>query len=337
MQDAGQHGHHGGQLQSLPNSGDSSMDPASLFLVLQPTPVVVERHTVEWRGGLLPLVLPMAGLSAKQRAQLLLTNGSIDLDARVTAALDAGLTDEAWSLVIRTPGPINRSIGLQLVLAGWAAREQLRLGLPATPSAIQIFSPDGKGGEKIDATTVMSTTYDMLSALSWPRWAGPVVVVIGDLAAKDPIPGLPRLARPALPIIRLGEPTIGVTRNEQLGAELTRLTLELQSPPKNGWPAWLTVGLIEVAKAKIRGGIASPSPLKMHSIRQRAGTAGIATLLVAAKPDAELAGAVCAYLVHTRRRPLLGKLFDLIRGGAQSEGALRIVYEATPETLIEER
>lgn len=313
------------------------MDPASLFLVLQPTPVVVERHTVTWRGGLLPLVLPMAGLSAKQRAQLLLTNGSIDVDARVTAALDAGLTDEAWSLVLRTPGPINRSIGLQLVLAGWAAREQMRLGLPATPSAVQIFSLDGKGRETTDAATVMSTIYDMLSALSWPRWAGPVVVIIGDLATKDPIPGLQRLARPALPIVRLGEPIIGITRNEQLGAELTRLTLELQSPPKNGWPAWLTIGLSEVAKAKMRGGIASPSPLKMHSIRQRAGTAGISALLVAVKPDSELSAAVCAYLVHSRRRHLLGKLFDLIRGGAQSEGALRIVYEVTPEIFIEER
>ncbi len=316
------------------------MDPASLFLILQPTPVVVERHTVTWRGGLLPLVLPMAGLPAKQRAQLMLTNGNMDLDARVTAALDAGLTDEAWSLVIRTPGPINRTSGLPMILAGWAAREQMRLGLPATQQAIQLLNENGQEEGKFssaDSTKVMGTISDMLSALSWPRWAGPVVVVIGDLAAKDPLSGSQRLVRPALPMVRLGELTAGTTRNEQLCAELTRLALELQSPPKNGWPAWLTVGLSEVAKSKIRGGIASPSPLKMHSIRQRAGTAGITTLLTATKPDAELAAAVCAYLVHSRRRHLLGKLLDLTRGGAQSAGALRVAYELTPEILIEER
>lgn len=316
------------------------MDPASLFLILQPSPVVVERHAVEWRGGLLPLVLPMAGLTAKQRAQLMLTNGNVDLDARVTAALDAGLTDEAWSLVIRTPGPITRTIGLQTLLAGWAAREQLRLGLPATQQAIQLLDANGQEGGKFnsaDSTKVMSTISDMLSALSWPRWVGPVVVVIGDLAAKDPLPGRQRLVRPALPIVRLGELTAGTSRNEQLGAELTRLALELQSPPKIGWPAWLSVGLSEVAKAKIRGGIASPSPLKMHSIRQRAGTAGISALLMAEKPDPELSAAVCAYLVHSRRRHLLGKLLDLIRGGAQSEGALRVAYDLTPKILIEER
>ena len=316
------------------------MDPASLFLVLQPTPVVVERHAVEWRGGLLPLILPMTGLTAKQRAQLMLTNGNLDLDARVTAALDAGLTDEAWSLVIRMPGPITRTIGLQTILAGWAAREQMRLGLPVTQNAIQLLSENSHGGapfDSTDSTKVMSTTHEMLSALSWPRWAGPVVVVIGDLAAKDPIPGRQRLVRSSLPIVRLSELTGGTTRNEQLSAELIHLMLESQSPPKNGWPAWLSLGLSEVAKAKTRGGIASPSPLKMHSIRQRAGSAGITALLVAAKPDPELSAAVCAYLVHSRRRHLLGKLLDLIRGGAQSVGALRVAYDLTPEILIEER
>jgi hypothetical protein len=55
------------------------------------------------------------------------------------------------------------------------------------------------------------------------------------------------------------------------------------------------------------------------------------------KPDAELAGALCAPLVHTRRRHLLPHLLDLLRGGAQSAGAIQVAYGLTLQQLTEER
>jgi hypothetical protein len=75
----------------------------------------------------------------------------------------------------------------------------------------------------------------------------------------------------------------------------------------------------------------------MLGIRQRAGAAALGELLLDDTPDAELAGALCAPLVHTRRRHLLAKLLDLLRGGAQPAGAIQVAYGLTLQQLVEDR
>lgn len=311
------------------------MDPTALFLVLQPTPVTVDRHAVTWRGGLVPVVLPLSSLPAKPRARIVLGHDSIPLELRVATALEAGLTEEAWALVVRTPGPVTRSLSLDLALANWAAQELARLGLPASRDAVLVLTANGRPATGLDPATALGVTRDMLSALAWPRWSGPVVVVADDLGARDPMPRQQRIVRPALPMLRVERASEQVSRSELLAVELTRLTMGLEAAPASGWPAWLRVGLEEVAKAKVRG--EGPSPLKMLAVRQRAGANALAELLLDPTPDADLAGALCAPLVHTRRRHLLSNLLDLLRGGAQSAGAIQRAYGMTLQQLTEER
>lgn len=311
------------------------MDPTALFLVMTPTPVTVDRQAITWRGALVPVVLPLGALPLAPRARLVLAEDALPLDLRVGTALDAGLTDEAWALLLRTPGPVTRSVGLDLVLGAWAAREQARLALPATRDALLVLTASGRPLPGIDAAIAFNATREMLSSLAWPRWVGPVVVVAEDLGDRDPMPGRRLLARPALPMVRLDAPAERTSRGELLGVELTRLVLALEQPPARGWPAWLRIGLEEIAKAKVRG--EGPSPLKMLALRQRAGANALAELLLDPTPDAELAGALCAPLVHTRRRHLLVNLLDLLRGGAQSAGAIQVAYGLTMQQLTEER
>jgi hypothetical protein len=230
---------------------------------------------------------------------------------------------------------VTRGVGLDLVLAGWAAREQARLALPAGRDAILVLTANGRPIPGMDAAIALGATREMLASLAWPRWVGPVVVVAEDLGARDPMPGKRFLPRPALPMVRLDSPNDHVTRGEQLSVELTRLVLALEQAPTNGWPPWLRTGLEEVVKAKVRG--EGPSPLKMLGIRQRAGANALAELLLDPTPDPELAGALCAPLVHTRRRHLLVNLLDLLRGGAQSAGAIQVAYGLTLQQLTEER
>jgi hypothetical protein len=311
------------------------MEAAALLAVLQREPLLIDRHVVVMRGAFAPVILPLDGLAPGSRARLMLSHEGVPLDVRVGAALEAGLTEEAWALVMRSPGPLTRSVGLDLVLAGWAAREQARLGLPATRDQTLVIATTPRPPHGLESAIAMSTTREMLAGLSWPRWSGPVVVVVGEVGERDPAPGRARIARPALPIVRLPERPAGTTHGEQLCRELTGLMLDLEAPPTGGWPAWLRLGLMEVVQAKMRG--EGPSPLRMHAIRQRAGLPAIGALLDSTTPDAELAMAVCAPLVHTRRRHLLGNLLDLLRGGAQSEGAIRVAYGLTLERLLEER
>lgn len=311
------------------------MDPTALFLVMHAKPLTVDRHAVVWRGAFAPVVVPLDGLPLPARARLVLGEDALPLDLRIGTALDAGMTDEAWSLLLRSPGPMTRSVGLELVLSGWAAREQARLALPAARDALQVLTANGRPVPGLDAAIALGSVREMFVSLAWPRWIGPVVVVADDLGAHDPLTGRHLVARPALPMLRLGQAGEHLTRSELLGVELTRLVLALEQAPADGWPAWLRLGLEEVAKAKVRG--EGPSPLKMLGIRQRAGTNALAELLLAAKPDAELAGALCAPLVHTRRRHLLNNLLDLLRGGAQSAGAIQVAYGLTLQQLTEER
>jgi hypothetical protein len=311
-----------------------TMDPAITLTALGDQPVVIDRATGELRGALLPVLVPLPALSPAMRASWLLPHDDIDLAVRVSAALEAGIERPAWTLIAHQTNPL---VGrLELVLNLWCARELARLGLPGRQNGwLLVIATPAPAGLESDATLALASVREMLSSLNWPRWSGPLLLVAGQPGASDPAPGRDLLIRPAMPVLRLRTPAAGTTPAEDLAARLSTVTLELTGPPERGWPAWLQVGLEEVAKAKVRG--EGPSPLKMLALRQHAGAEALTALFGSATPDRELCEALCAALVHTRRRPQLPNLLDLLRHGVDGPGALRLAYGLTIDQLVNER
>ena len=316
----------------MPGIDESRMDLAAPFIPFADQPAVITHQTAFLRGAWLPLALPLAAVPAGPRARWLLARSELPLDDRIDAALSAGLDEEAWKLVIRAAAPVSGR--LDLVLGAWAARELARLQAPAANGPVLVIADREQGRSGLDATTALVSARETVALLPWPRWSGPLLVVIGKPGARDPAPGLDLIIRPTLPVIRLS-PVPGSTPGEALAARICMLALDLTAPPTGGWPPWLRLGLAEVAKAKARG--EGPSPLRMLEIRQHAGVDALRQVLTDRAPDPQLAMAVCAPLVHTRRRHLLPNLLDLLRGAGDSEGALRVAYEFTPETLAQDR
>lgn len=307
--------------------------PASLT-VLDQRPAVIIGETALLCGAAGPIAIPLACLPPVPRAQWLLARPEVALDRRVGAALTAGLIDQAWTLVIQAAEPIGHDRRLAAVLDAWSVHELARLALPAGRDPLMMITADDANRQRLDSAIALGSVREMLSFLPWPRWTGPVLVVVGDVGGRDPAPGKPRVVRPAIPVVRVRAQD-GATPSEALAAALAELTLDLTAPPSAGWPAWLRVGLMEVAKAKTRG--EGPSPALMLDRRQQAGRALLANLLTDPKPDPTLAMALCAPLVHSRRRHLLPNLLDLLRGGAGGEGAIRIAYGLTLDQLATER
>ena len=314
---------------------DNPMDAAALFIALSTEPTVIDSHALSLRGGMTPIILPIAGLAPVTRARFIVHHDALPLENRVAAALEVGDTESAWQLIIRSAGAANRNPALDVLLNRWAAQELARRKLTAPRDVILLLSTNDAVRRTMDVAIAHSTVHEMLSGIHWPRWSGPLIVVVGDMGERDPYPDQERIVRPVIPLVRMSETTPGMTPREVLCVRMTELALALEAPPAQGWPAWLTVGLNEVVKAKMRG--EGPSPIKMLSIRQTAGLKALEQLLTDEKPDAALAMALCAPLVHSRRRQLLGNLLDLLRGGAASPGAIRVAYGLTLAQLLEER
>jgi hypothetical protein len=74
----------------------------------------------------------------------------------------------------------------------------------------------------------------------------------------------------------------------------------------------------------------------MREVRHAAGAAGIAATLTAREPDEHLAEALCVPLLHPSTRKHFSALLDLLRNGAGSEGALRVAYGLTPQSLVDD-
>jgi hypothetical protein len=256
----------------------------------------------------------------------------VDLEVRVSAALTAGLEDDTWRLLARNPRPLIAIGHLDVVLSTWAARELARLKLPAATGPVLVVANPEPPHLATDAVAALADTREALPTLPWPRWSGPVVIVVGAAGAADPAPGQDLLARPALPVIRY-RPTNQETAREHLGARFCELSLRLTAPPAAGWPPWLSLGLAELVKARIRG--EGPSPQKMLELRQQAGRDDLRRLLSEAAPDPRLALALCTPLAQTRRRHLLPNFLELLRNGAGAEGAIRVAYGLTLEQLLE--
>ncbi len=292
------------------------MDPGLAVTCLGPPAILIEQ-TLLIPGALAPFPLPLAGLPARTRADLLHATPDVDLPMLVDSLLAAGDQAEAWRVVLSQPKDADR---LTSTLLTWSAREQARLGLPiAKGHLIPLSAPPGSDG-------AVATTSALLAAAPG-RWFGPLVVAGVD-APFAPLERPGQLVRPALPALRLAK---AATRSA-VADGTARLILALSRPPAGDWPTWLTDGCAGLAVALDRDGLVSPQA--MQARRQAAGAPAINALLEGRRADPALATAVVAYLLHERRRTRLASLLDLLRSGASSPGAVRIAYDLTSEQLV---
>ncbi len=310
------------------------MDPSLALIPLSTQPPVISEHAALLAGVFLPVVVPLPWLSAESRARWLLANDAASLSQRVTAALAAGMTAAAWAELADRMTPANADPALELVLARWAAGESARLGLPAGATVVVGIEPARIPSATRDVRAAYEDVANLLATLGWPRWSGATVIVVGagdhaGLAAGDDA-----IVRPALPIMRIAADR--PLRVAAAGA-LCRMSLRLSVPPAAGWPTWLEVGLVGIVEAKAAGGDQRPSPIAMLAVRQQAGIERIAETLRSATPDPTLATAICAPLVHSKRRWLLPNLLDALRNGVESAGAVELVYGLDAEDLVRER
>lgn len=290
--------------------------------------MVVTADSAVMPGTFVPLVLPLAALPPDLRARWLLDHPQAAPWQRVEAALVAGQTERAWGLLRHSSDAVLLDRRYEVPVQAWIAEERQRLGCPGGAADILVRQDRAwKAGEAALGLGLRDSR-EVLVALPWPRWLGPILVV-------DPADSLwpgEALRRPALPLLAL-EP--GHPPREAMARASADLALHLSGEPDQGWPAWVRTGTLGVCAAVARG--EGPSPRAMHARRQEAGPAGITACLAAPTPDADLATAICAYLLHSARRHRFNHLLDPLRHGADAGTALRIGYGLGVEDLVERR
>lgn len=291
------------------------MDPAAALLLISLQPARIDPDAALLRGAFLPMMIPLDGLPVATRAAWLLKADRVPAGRRVAALLAADRATDAFRLANALQQPIAGELGL--VLSAWASQEQQRLGLPSGDGVVVDLAPGDSGTLEHDVRQTLASVTGTLP-LTWPRWAGPLVVVGRD-AARDPIPGLTWLARPALPILRCNHHERGA-----IAADLVGLALALSAPPAQGWPVWLRRGLAEACARRAQGQTASPRDMRQD--RQAAGATALGAMLTAAHPEMPLALAVASLLIQPEYRQNFPSFLDLVRNGASSEGALRVAY-----------
>jgi len=309
------------------------MDP-TLALHHAETPALITLHAALLPGMAAPTIIPLQALPPAVRAQWVIADAKAPLSVRVAAALDIGRNADAWALLRRRHEPITTDVALSRVLSDWLTRETTRLGLPSGRTEMIDLSGPSPVATSDEAVLALTDVRTVLSALAWPRWLGPVLVV-GPDDARYMVPTLPCLSRPVLPVIRLEHPAAGRRRRADAAGILALVALDLSAPPIAGWPAWLRVGCAEVAKAVARG--EGPSPRAMLARRQHAGAAAMRALFTATEVDPALAMAVCAPLLHSQRRHLLGNLLEPLRHDTDAESAIAIAYGLSIDALLTER
>ena len=106
------------------------MDPASLLQIAADRPAYLDDRQVTFVGSLAPIHMPLAWVPAGNAGRWALEDVTLPFTTRVQLALAADLTNESWAAISRELRGRNMSGGLERVLAVWAGREQVRLGLP---------------------------------------------------------------------------------------------------------------------------------------------------------------------------------------------------------------
>jgi hypothetical protein len=293
----------------------------------------LDGYAMCWPGAFLPMVVPLACLPLRLRAQAL--NGSSEalLGTRVAAYLDAQEPDAAWQLLAHCTDPLTVPPGVDNALQLWGAKTLADMGLVAGRTAVLVIASSQTSSDEghrlqTEATQALLAVQGVLATAAWPRWIGQVLVVVGSQA----IAGLPAttslLIRPALPAVRIPEQALRGT----IARRLCVLALALNAPPATGWPAWLSIGLAEISAARADDVLVSPHAMLL--VRQAAGTTGLEAMLSSGSPDPQLCLAMAALLVHPARRANLPSLMDLLRNGATSQGALQISYSLSLEDLV---
>ena len=123
-----------------------------------------------------------------------------------------------------------------------------------------------------------------------------------------------------------------------IAGRLASLALGLASPPAQGWPPWLRLGVPRVAA--LIGSGQGASPKEMLQRRQEAGGPALSAMLqerVVGGVHAELAEAVVAPLLSQRRREHWGSFLDLLRLGKPAQAALAEAYGLDLERLLNDR
>ncbi|MDA3959927.1 MAG: hypothetical protein PF961_03985 [Planctomycetota bacterium] len=290
----------------------------------------MDQHQASCRGAWMPIHVPLGWLDTETRAEWLVTSEGVPLPMRVRAALEAKRENDAWHLLRGLGGSAMSNMHLSATLGMWAARRQAQLRLPATGEPVIMPAEGRERRHEHLAVAALRDAQSMFSSLLWPRWAGPAVLVSGDQAFGALASDEAMLPRPALPLVRIPADIPEGSLREEMAARWCALILAIEAGDAT-WPAWLVRGMDGVARAKARG--EGPSPRAMQAKRSAAGSDGLRRCLLTAEPDPELATAICAYLVHSRRVSHLPALLEALRNGADSLTALEIAYAATLNKL----
>ncbi len=334
-------------------------------------PAVITAQVVVLRGAVVPIVLPLAGLPPALRLALVESHPEVGIEARVGAALAAGQPEIAWRDLAGEAQPLSALGHCDDLLTRWAGDEAARVGLPAGRTGVLVVGAPATGRPQEASSGALGVVQELLASWPWPRWYGPVVVVVdaapggagdatsasatdgavwsplrpnGTLDANGPplvasaallasFPGdATMVARPALPLVRVSG--AGDLRGACAGA-FAELALATGAPPPGGWPAWFTRGVVDLAAAKGRDQFVSPR--HQQELRAAAGTAGLAALFADRHPDPGLSVAVVAFLLHPTRRKHLESFCALLRQGASTAGALRVAYGVELADVISQR
>ena len=182
------------------------MDLGTLNSSLPPTPAEITAQVVVLRGAFVPIVLPLAGLPPDLRLSLVESHPGLGMEARIAAAFAAGKPELAWQHLATEPQPLSAVGHVDDLLLHWSADESVRLGLPEQRTGVEVVgtaaTPPEARAEPI-ADGALALVQDILAPWPWPRWYGPVVVVVdaGDAnaSATSAAPETTALATPPTP------------------------------------------------------------------------------------------------------------------------------------------
>ena len=303
------------------------MDPGLAFAAA-PLPPRVEEQALVVPGSFHAWAVPMAALSNDTKVALA-QRLDLPIGRRVQLLLQAGHTDEALALADQETQPLAFGQPMVPGLAKWAAEEQYRLGLPPAISGLIILAPGSASNPALvpcadgrvwdAATDAMRVVQQELPMLAWPRWVGPVVLILGN----QPFPGLPEgdTSRPrcALPMLRVADPNRPKLKR-LLTERFARLAIDRCVPPAQGWPTWLRRGLPSALAAYLDGSLPSAD-----NLARRRSSAGSHAVEVAfddtSEPDDLTIALAGPWLIQVRRQRLPA-VMDALRAGESGSVAV---------------
>ncbi len=303
------------------------MELVLVLAALARDPARIDARAAWFSGPLCPLVVPVEVLPPAARADRLLAERRLPLGERVAAAIAWGADAAALRAAAGLAGPLNADRTLDAALERWAAATAARLGLPRE-GAVVVVGADGRARQGgADERAALADVQELLAPLAWPRWRGPLLLVPYGIDHPAIAPGIARVVRPALPVLR---PPPGGRAG--LAVAIAELALALSAPPPDGWPEWLSAGVAGCARARANG--SGLPERRLAEVRAAAGAGAVARLLAGDGPaDAALATAVVGGLLQPRRRARLPDLLELLRHGAGGAGAVATAYGLSPEQL----